>query len=152
MYIYIHIYIYIYQNDHTCHEIMKSFMIIHDHSWSFMIIHDHSWSFMISWHATWGTATPMYHRSSRHHVTVGWLQLHVEKTLISGHLKFRLFKSLHVKVSYVTFTSHYCKNTLVDWLIWGLIVATMITHGKKTDQPTSKMRWDGYFSWRTCLW
>lgn len=84
----------------------------------------------------------MYHRSSRHHVTVGWLQLHVEKTLISGHLKFRLFKGLHVKVSYVTFTSNYCKNTLVDWLIWGLIVATMITHGKKTDQPTyTEMGW-----------
>ena len=30
--VYIYTYIYIYQNDHTCHEIMKSFMIIHDHS------------------------------------------------------------------------------------------------------------------------
>ena len=125
----INIYIYIY--------IKRSYI-----PWDHEIIHDHSWSFMISWHATWGTATPMYHRSSRHHVTVGWLQLHVEKTLISGHLKFRLFNSLHVKVSHVTFTSHYCKNTLVDWLIWGLIVATMIAHGKKTDQPTSIMRWD----------
>ena len=131
-------YIYIYQNDHTS---MRSW----NHSWSSMIIHD-----LMACHVRHSDSNVSSKQQAPCHRRVAstpcW------KTLISGHLKFRLFKSLHVKVSYVTFTSHCCKNTLVDWLIWGLIVATMITHGKKTDQPTSKMRWDGYFSWRTCLW